>query len=83
MMRLRQHILFFIFLTLVSTACGKEPLPAVDSLVNDSPQKNLIPQYATIRWFQLSMLGIEPYTSSSSPWFNRFHPPTRRIQPYE
>ena len=64
-MRLRQHILFFIFLTLVSTACGKEPLPAVDSLVNDSPQKNLIPQYATIRWFQLSMLGIEPYTSSA------------------
>ena len=64
-MRPRQHLLFFFLLTLVSTACGKEPLPAVDSLVNDSSKINLIPQYATIRWFQLSMLGVEPYTNNA------------------
>lgn len=65
MIRSRQHILFFVFLTMVSTACGKEPLPLADTLENNARQKSLIPQYTTFSWFQLSMLGVEPYTSNA------------------
>ena len=52
-------------MALVSNACGKEPLPSVDTLENDSVRTSIIPQYMTFRWFQLSNLGVKPFSGSA------------------
>ena len=65
MMKYRLSLYMFIFMALISNACGKEPLPSVDTLENNSIQTSFIPQYTVFRWFQLSEIGVKPFSGNA------------------
>ena len=60
--KLTISIFFFFFISFASYANGNKSIPYLDTLSNDSIKTSIIPQYATFKWFQLSLLGAKPYS---------------------
>ena len=65
MLNRRFQSLLFLFILIGCWSCGKEPLPSIDTLVQEVIETPEAPKYVPQRLFKLSSFGVEPFSVNS------------------
>lgn len=64
MSRPRSFIYFFITV-FCFISCSKEPIPSINSIINDSPEQSEAQKYVPKKLFHLSSFRIEPFSKNA------------------